>query len=69
MASFVTVPTRCFAGGPLWDDVSLSLLESELRGGMDLTNGISPVAPADLARVKRMGPERYDLLVSSIYFV
>lgn len=46
-------------GGPLWDDVSLSLLESELRGGMDLTNGISPVAPADLARVKRMGSESF----------
>jgi len=46
-------------GGPLWDDVSLSLLESELRGGMDLTNGIPPVAPADLARVKQMGAEGF----------
>merc|ERR1712142_1375137 len=46
-------------GGPLWDDVSLSLLASELRGAMDLTNGISPIAPADLAQVKKMGAEGF----------
>ena len=46
------------SGGPLWDDVSLSLLESELRGGIDLTNGIPPSAAAEMAKVTEMGSER-----------
>jgi len=46
-------------GGPLWDDVSLSLLETELRGGIDLTKGIPSAAAADLAQMKRMGAEGF----------